>query len=136
MSISMDLSDVDTALSFCTSSYSEYSTPPSEADVTMGEAAADELSLDTCFTSVSEYSAPPSEANVEVSQLEENLHPGIQSDVDSDATLIHSDYSLPPDEVDVNMDSMGMLYPQSYFTKLMAPERDGCDTRAPPQMSP
>ena len=101
--------------------YSDYSEPASEADVdikgklilyissfTYSHFAEDSNELDLVY---SEYSLPPSEASVEV--------------------LLYSEYSLPASETDVDMD---MLYPQAYIQQLYDPDREECDTPAPPKM--
>uniref|UniRef100_A0AC35G2T1 Uncharacterized protein n=1 Tax=Panagrolaimus sp. PS1159 TaxID=55785 RepID=A0AC35G2T1_9BILA len=131
---------VSTAHSTSRGSFSEYSDVPSETAVDVIESLASTLSLVSCIvTSVSEYSMPPSETEVSFTQLNTEE---LQNVAAADAGTLLNDqeedgpsyYSLPPDETIVEMETCDMLYPQRYIPVLYAPERDECDTPAPPEM--
>uniref|UniRef100_A0AC34FS54 Uncharacterized protein n=1 Tax=Panagrolaimus sp. ES5 TaxID=591445 RepID=A0AC34FS54_9BILA len=128
-------------------SLSQYSLQPSETAVDVAfDVDADvnddiesiALSLITCATSVSEYSCLPSETNVSMSQLDldrEDLQSSAPFiDTDEADGFVYSSYELGPAETNVEIENCEMLYPQRFFPQLFAPEREGCDTPAPPQM--
>uniref|UniRef100_A0A7E4UVV4 NAC domain-containing protein n=1 Tax=Panagrellus redivivus TaxID=6233 RepID=A0A7E4UVV4_PANRE len=128
------MSDVETAFAHTSDlSYSDYSEPPSEADVSLADLIANEVSLsltlETCNSSVSAYSMPPSETEVEMFHSVASRFGEETSTYQLLDSPTVSEYSLPPSETDVEFEEM--LYPQAIIMPLNLPEREGVDTAYP-----